>query len=178
MDPRLSRQDWIESGLRTLAIDGAGALKIGLMAAAMGVSRGSFYWHFRDLADFRGELLREWRERTVDQIIQEFDRDPAGPGKLQRLIRRAFFGRRGLDRAIRIWAAEDSEVAAMVGAVDASRVAYMATLLIAAGVAPRLAGPRAAFIYWAYLGQPIVMDPASADLDQAALDDIADLFER
>ena len=177
MDARLSRQDWINNGLRTLATDGASALKVGAMAAALGVSRGSFYWHFTDFADFRGQLLLGWRDRTVDQVIREFEDDDAGPGRLQRLVKRAFFGKRGLDRAIRIWAADEGDVAAMVAAVDASRVEYMAKMLIAAGVAASQAQPRAAFLYWAYLGQAIVMDPATAAIDEAAMEGIADLFE-
>lgn len=177
MDARLTRQDWINSGLRTLATDGAGGLKVGAMAAALGVSRGSFYWHFKDFADFRAMLLASWRERTVDQVIREFEDDDAGPGRLQRVVKRAFFGKRGLDRAIRMWAADEPDVAATVAAVDASRVGYMAKLLIDAGVEPKQAQPRAAFIYWAYLGQAIVMDPASAAIDEAAMEQIADLFE-
>ena len=177
MDNRLTRQDWISSGLRTLATEGASALKVGAMAAALGVSRGSFYWHFKDFADFRAQLLHSWRDRTVDQVNREFEDNDGGSGRLQRLVKRAFFGKRGLDRAIRIWAADEPEVAAMVAAVDASRVGYMAQLLIAAGVDARQAQSRAAFIYWAYLGQAIVMDPASAAIDEAAMDAIADLFE-
>ena len=177
MDNRLTRQDWISSGLRTLATDGASALKVGAMAAALGVSRGSFYWHFTDFSDFRAQLLHSWRDRTVDQVNREFEDDGGGPGRLQRLVKRAFFGKRGLDRAIRMWAADEEDVAAMVAAVDASRVAYMAQLLIAAGIDARQAQPRAAFIYWAYLGQAIVMDPASAAIDEAAMEVIADLFE-
>ena len=177
MDNRLTRQDWISSGLRTLATDGASALKVGAMAAALGVSRGSFYWHFTDFSDFRAQLLHSWRDRTVDQVNREFEDDGGGPGRLQRLVKRAFFGKRGLDRAIRMWAADEEDVAAMVAAVDASRVAYMAQLLIAAGVDVGQAQPRAAFIYWAYLGQAIVMDPASAAIDEAAMEGIADLFE-
>ena len=177
MDNRLTRQDWISSGLRTLATDGASALKVGAMAAALGVSRGSFYWHFKDFADFRAQLLHSWRDRTVDQVNREFEDDGGGPGRLQRLMKRAFFGKRGLDRAIRIWAADEPEVAAMVAAVDARRVAYMAQMLVAAGVDARQAQPRAAFIYWAYLGQAIVMDPATAAIDETALDAIASLLE-
>ena len=177
MDNRLTRQDWINSGLRTLATDGASALKVGAMAAALGVSRGSFYWHFKDFSDFRAQLLHSWRDRTVDQVNREFEDDGGGPGRLQRLVKRAFFGKRGLDRAIRMWAADEEDVAAMVAAVDASRVAYMEELLIAAGIDAKQARPRAAFIYWAYLGQTIVMDPATAAIDEAAMEGIADLFE-
>ncbi len=177
MDTRLKRQDWINSGLRTLATEGASALKVGTMAAQQGVSRGSFYWHFRDFADFRSQLLQAWRDRTVDQVIREFDDDNSGPGRLQRLVKRAFFGKRGLDRAVRIWAADEPAVAAMVVEVDARRVGYMAKLLLDAGVDAEQAQPRAAFLYWAYLGQAIVMDPATAAIDEAAMEGIADLFE-
>lgn len=178
MDARLTRQDWIDCGLRTLATDGASALRVGAMAGTLGVSRGSFYWHFRDFAEFRARLLASWRDRTVDQVIREFEDDPSGPRRLQRLVKRAFFGKRGLDRAIRMWAADEPDVAAMVAAVDASRVGYMGQLLVAAGVNPAQAQPRAAFIYWAYLGQAIVMDPDNAAIDEAALEAIADLFDQ
>ena len=60
--------------------------------------------------------------------------------------------------------------------VDASRIDYMAKLLVDAGVAVRDARSRAAFVYWAYLGQATVMDPRSARIDEASFDRIADLF--
>ncbi len=144
------------------------------MATALKVSRGSFYWHFRDFADYRSQLLETWRERSVDRVIQEFDRDPDQPDRLRRLIERAFFGKRGLDRAMRMWAAQDSAVAATVAEVDGRRIAYMTELLTAAGVEPDQAQSRAAFIYWAYLGQTLVMDPAHAALNEAAIAAIVD----
>jgi hypothetical protein len=93
-------------------------------------------------------------------------------------MRRAFVVKRSLDRAIRSWAAEDKEVATIVASVDARRVAYIAKLLVAAGVESRRALPRAAFMYWAYLGQAIVMDPRHSSISAAAMDDISDLFEK
>ena len=81
------------------------------------------------------------------------------------------------ERAIRSWAAEDEDVAKVVAAVDARRVAYLAKLLVAAGIENRRAQPRAAFMYWAYLGQPAVMDRRHASIAAVALDDIVDLFE-
>jgi hypothetical protein len=46
MKNRLTKSDWIKHGLRTLAEEGAGALKVGPMATKLEVSRGSFYWHY------------------------------------------------------------------------------------------------------------------------------------
>jgi AcrR family transcriptional regulator len=178
MDDRLTKSGWIEHGLRTLASDGANALKVGPMARQLEVSRGSFYWHFRDIADFRSQLLRSWQERTTDQVIQELEAAKAEPDRLKHLMRRAFNVKPRLDRAIRSWAAEHEEVATVVASVDARRVAYIAKLLVAAGVERQRALPRAAFMYWAYLGQAIVMDARHSSITALAMDDISDLFEK
>lgn len=178
MEDRLSKSNWIEHGLRTLATDGVNALKVGPMATELKVSRGSFYWHFRDIADFRSQVLRSWQERTTEQVIRDLDAIEAAPDRLKLLMRQAFGTKRSLDQAIRSWAAVDKDVATIVAAVDTRRVSYIANMLTAAGVESRRALPRAAFIYWAYLGQPIVMDPRLATIPSAALDDISDLFEK
>ena len=93
-------------------------------------------------------------------------------------MKRAFAGKRDLDRAIRSWAAEDEDVAGIVAAVDARRVAYIAKMLVGGRRGEPRAPPRAAFLYWAYLGQPIVMDPRHSSIPPAAIDDIGDLFEK
>ena len=46
---QLSARDWLDQGLKTLARSGFTALKAEPLAKAMGVSRGSFYWHFADI---------------------------------------------------------------------------------------------------------------------------------
>jgi AcrR family transcriptional regulator len=178
MSDRLTKSDWIEHGLRTLANGGANALKVGPMATKLKVSRGSFYWHFRDIADFRSQVLQSWQERMTDRVIRDLEAAKAEPDRLKHLMRRAFVTKRSLDRAIRSWAAEDKDVATIVASVDAQRVAYIAKLLVAAGVESRRALPRAAFMYWAYLGQVIVMDPRHSSISALAMDDISDLFEK
>ena len=178
MNDRLTKSDWIAHGLRTLAKDGAGALKVGPMAAALKVSRGSFYWHFRDIADFRSQLLQSWQEISTDQVIQDLDARQGEPDRLKHLMRQAFGGTRKLDRAIRSWAADDEDVARIVAAVDGRRVARIAGLLAEAGVDGERALHRAAFLYWAYLGQAVVMDPRHSSIPAAALDEISGLFAR
>jgi AcrR family transcriptional regulator len=178
MSDRLTKSEWIKHGLWTLARDGANALKVGPMATKLKVSRGSFYWHFRDIADFRSQLLQSWQARTTDQVIRELEAEKAGPDRLKHLMKRAFTEKPILDRAIRSWAAEDEDVATIVASVDARRVAYIAKLLVAAGVESRRAHSRAAFMYWAYLGQAIVMDSRHSSISALAMDDISDLFEK
>ena len=177
MDERLTSADWIRHGLRTLSKSGFKALKVEAMATGLNVSRGSFYWHFQDIAAFRSELLHSWREVSTDQVIRELDARDGDPERLKRLLRSALGGSRRLDRAIRSWASEDEEVAKVVASVDARRVERIAGLLVDAGVDGERATHRAAFLYWAYLGQAIVMDPRYSSISDCALDEISDLFE-
>jgi len=176
MNDRLTKSDWIRHGLKTLAKDGPNALQAGPLSTKLNVSRGSFYWHFRDLADFRSQLLRSWLEDSTDQVIRDLEARAGEPDRLKLLIRRAFGQKRNLDRAMRSWAAVDKEVARLVASVDDRRVAYIAKLLTQAGVEGERTHHRAAFLYWAYLGQVVVMAPRHASLSTSALDDISDLF--
>jgi AcrR family transcriptional regulator len=177
MTDRLTKSDWLRHGLRTLASEGPNALKVGPMSIGLKVSRGSFYWHFRDIADFRSQLLQSWQEISTDQVIQDLDAREGEPGRLKSLLQRALSGPRALDRAIRSWAAADEGVAAIVASVDVKRVDRIAKLLIEAGVDSERAVDRAVFLYWAYLGQAVVMDPRHSSISAAALDEISDLFE-
>lgn len=177
MDARLTKADWLDHGLRTLAASGANALKVAPMAEALKVSRGSFYWHFKDIADYRSDLLRYWRERTTDQVIEELEAQKSASGRLNYLMKRAVNSDHRLDRAVRNWAAEDPAVAAVVATVDAGRVAYVARMLKAVGVREPQASSRAAFLYWAYLGQAAVMEPRHASMAQVRLDEICELFK-
>ena len=53
MTDQLSAKDWLDQGLKALAHSGFTALKAEPLAKAMGVSRGSFYWHFSDMMAYR-----------------------------------------------------------------------------------------------------------------------------
>jgi len=130
------------------------------MATPLRVSRGSFYWHFRDIADFRSQVLQCWQERTTEQVIRDLEPAKAEPDRLKHLMRRAFVTKRSLERAIRSWAAEDKDVAATVAAVDTRRVSYIAKMLVVAGVESRRALPRATFMYWHIWASPSSWIPA------------------
>ena len=177
MNDRLTKTDWLEQGLRTLATSGAGALKVLPMSRVLRVTRGSFYWHFKDIADFHAQLLRFWQLRSTDQIIEELESQDDARVRLNYLMKRAFSSDHHLDRAVRYWAAENKEVARVIASVDAQRVAYMAKLLVAAGVRGRQASARAAFLYWAYMGQAVVMDSRLTTIASASIDEIGDLLK-
>ncbi|MGM4902003.1 TetR/AcrR family transcriptional regulator [Tardiphaga sp. 866_E4_N2_1] len=175
---RLTRSAWLDHGLRILARQGADALKVGALATGLNVSRGSFYWHFKDISEFRLQLLQRWQERTTDQVIEGIDTSIVGAARLTHLMKLAFNEDRSLDRAIRAMASTDADVAKMVASVDARRVGYMAKWLIEAGVESQRALPRAEFLYWAYIGQSAVMDPRHSAITELDVDDLSALFTR
>lgn len=177
MTERLSKDDWIAHGLLVLGRDGPNALKVGSMAAELSISRGSFYWHFRDVADFETQVLHQWETATTDTVVQRLETDQRRD-RLEQLISRAFTTRRALDRAIRSWAVSSPAVAAVAANADDRRIAYISEMLVAAGVPSSRAGERARFLYWAYLGHAMVADPHAVFLSPEGISDIVEMFER
>jgi len=152
MVDQLSATDWLNHGLKTLAQEGFTALKAVPLAKSMGVSRGSFYWHFADIEAFHGELLRLWRDIAAERIIADVDAASEKDNALQILLDRVFGEQRALENAVRRWAAVDPAARAAVQAIDRRRVSYVEGLLRAAGVADNAARTRAQILYWTYLG--------------------------
>ena len=152
MVDQLSATDWLNHGLKTLAQEGFTALKAVPLAKSIGVSRGSFYWHFADIEAFHGELLRLWRDIAAERIIADVDAASEKDNALQILLDRVFGEQRALENAVRRWAAVDPAARAAVQAIDRRRVSYVEGLLRAAGVADDAARTRAQILYWTYLG--------------------------
>jgi AcrR family transcriptional regulator len=170
MTDQLSATDWLDQGLRALAESGFTALKAEPLAKAMGVSRGSFYWHFADVGAFHAAILKHWREVAVEQVID--DLESAGEEPLPRLLRRAFGGRVTLEKAVRSWATLDPKARAAVQAIDRRRLNYVEGLLLASGLSPQVARPRAQILYWAFLGFAQSEKPLPPKAQQAVLDEL------
>lgn len=149
---QLSARDWLDQGLKTLTESGFTALKAEPLAKAIGVSRGSFYWHFADVGAFHAALLRRWREIMTEQIIANLEQSAEGEVRINVLLRRAFGNRLTLEVAVRTWATLDPAARAAVQAIDRRRLSYIETLLAKSGLPPEIARARAQILYWAFLG--------------------------
>jgi AcrR family transcriptional regulator len=147
-----SAKDWLDQGLKVLAKKGFTALKAEPMAKAMGVSRGSFYWHFTDIGAFHTELLSRWREVAAEQVITGVEAAANDQPPLAVLLRRTFAGRLALEKAVRSWAASDAGARNAVQAIDRRRLDYVANLIAAEGLTLEAAQARAQILYWAFLG--------------------------
>ena len=149
---RLTAQDWIDFALKTLAREGFQALKADVLARKLGVSRGSFYWHFTGLGAFHARVIEHWRQTATEAIIADLERLDSPEQRLDTLLRRAFAHGALLEVRMRAWADENAEAARVLGDIDRRRKAYIEQMLVDAGIAPALAATRAQLAYWSYLG--------------------------
>jgi AcrR family transcriptional regulator len=181
MAGQLSAQDWIDLGLKTLAKSGFTALKAEPLAKTMGVSRGSFYWHFADIGAFHGAILARWREVATEQIIAavEAARDSnRSEDPLAVLLKLTFGSKLMLEKAVRSWAAHDARARAAVVAVDRRRLDYIESLLKQAGLADEVARARAQILFWAFFGYALADQPLAPERQQAVLDELLRIVAR
>jgi AcrR family transcriptional regulator len=172
MTDQLSAQDWLDQGLRTLARSGFTALKAEPLAKAMGVSRGSFYWHFADIGAYRTAILKHWREVAAEQIIANLEAASKDDNPLLLLLRRSFSSKPALESAVRTWATLDPAARSAVQATDRRRLSYVESLFERSGVSPGVARARAQIFYWAFLGFALSDKPLPRARQAAVLDEL------
>ena len=178
MTDQLSARDWLDQGLKVLAARGFTALKAEPLAKAMGVSRGSFYWHFADVGAFHAAILAHWREVAAERIIANVEAASDSENPVTLLLRRAFGGQLALEKAVRTWAAHEPAARNAVQAIDRRRLDYVENLLKASGLAPGIARARAQIIYWAFVGFALSDQPLPRARQAAMLDELLRIATR
>jgi AcrR family transcriptional regulator len=172
MTDQLSAKDWLDQGLKALARRGFTALKADPLAKEMGVSRGSFYWHFADIAAYHAAVLKHWREIAAERIIVDVEAVAAGSDALAVLLRRVLSEKLALENAVRSWASVDAGARAAVQAIDQRRLGYVESLLKRAGLTDDVARIRAQILYWTFLGHALTEQPLPKAKQQAIVDEL------
>lgn len=173
---RLEKTDWLDFALSELAEKGHEALKAQTLAAGLGVTRGSFYWHFEDLEAFKRDLIGHWTDRTTEELVRAVVREGDAQAQLLGLMARAFRSGASMERAVRAWATADDHVASLVAAVDWRRIRFAEQLLAVLGVSEAEVGPRARLLYWASIGRLMMARPGDQGLTEADVADLAALM--
>lgn len=163
MTERLTAQDWIDAALQALAREGFDALKADVLARRLGISRGSFYWHFPDLGAFHARVIEHWRLASTEAIITDIERYASPDKRLEALLYHAFGHVGSVEARMRTWAENNAEAARAVGDIDRRRRQYIEQLLVDAGIAQPLAATRSQLLYWTYLGAALSPRRLSGD---------------
>ncbi len=151
---RLGREEWIKTAYRVFEAKGVGAVSIDPLARTLGVTRGSFYWHFKDRADLLRAVLDRWYAVQTEAQIEQNELAGGEPqARLLRLFETCATDDGTLEGGIRAWATENDAARDTVQIVDARRTSYIATLLVQSGFDETEADQRARVAYSAWLGE-------------------------
>ncbi|MBB5077455.1 TetR/AcrR family transcriptional regulator [Nonomuraea endophytica] len=125
-----NRQDWLDAGLVILAEHGAPGLTIERLMARVGLTKGSFYHHFKGMPGFRTALLEHYEATMTTRYIETaVAGDPAPEEKIKRLLELVVKeSASDPEVAIRAWAMQDQDVAAMLRRVDHTRIEFLRTV--------------------------------------------------
>lgn len=173
---RLTPQDWIRAAATELARGGVESVRVEPLAKDLGVSKGSFYWHFPDRDALLDAVLEGWRKRGTQAVIAAVEAASSTPqDRLRALMDEAHTtrGHEGFEVAVRAWAATDERARAAVVDVDRARVGYVTELLEAAGFPLADARRRAELLYRALLGEYLMRHYGTAPHDSAPADAVA-----
>lgn len=147
----LTRDDWAEAALDAIARGGIDAIAVEPIAAELGATKGSFYWHFKNRDALVEAALELWERRGTDEVIQRLELEP-DPARRLRMVMEG--GVERTDRAESFLLANPSHPVALraVRRVAKRRITYMAKQLEALGRGPQDAFDRALLIYYVYVG--------------------------
>lgn len=170
---RLRPEDWLDAAQRRLVNGGIDAVKIGPLAEDLKVTRGSFYWHFRDRNHLLETLLSQWRGQSHEMFDRLVGGDAAsGMEEFVRLVHlwidESEFDP-ALESAMRDWARTSDDVSAVVKAVDEERIAYIKRIFLDFGYGEDEAFIRARITYFHQVGYYTIGYNESLDARMALL---------
>jgi AcrR family transcriptional regulator len=152
-EPTLTAADWAEAALQLIAEAGLAALTIDALATRLGVTKGSFYWHFRGRSDLLAAALDRWEQRATGEAIKGLGAVPDPRRRLELMLDAASQPPRSRSLyAALAEAAEDPLVRQTLNRVASARIAYLESCYREIGLAQRQARAKALLAYAAYRG--------------------------
>lgn len=148
---------WVDAAIDVLAKDGIAGLRVELLAKRCGVTKGSFYWHFKDRQALLDAVLERWREGRIRDIEKTTSVQP-GQERQQLHYAIEVYGasrnRKGMsiELAVRDWARHDARAAAVVEAVDLYRLECTRRLFVSSGMDDAEARSRSLLLYGCVFG--------------------------
>jgi AcrR family transcriptional regulator len=150
---KLGRQDWLNIGIQTLIEKGIEAVRVEPLSKLLNVTRGSFYWHFKNRDDLLEEILNEWEARNTKNIIEQVEGLNSSPSaKLLSLLEIAAEDDNLLEKAVRVWSVNDTRAVGAITRIDQQRLDYLQNLFLQLGFSEIDSKVRAQIAYSVRLG--------------------------
>ena len=155
---QLNRESWVLAAFETLYENGIDAVRIEPLAVKLNVTKGSFYWHFKNRTELHDALLDYW-QKEMTQTVLDFAKEFHGSPQ-QRLINtlREVVGkeRTKYDPAVRNWARTDIKVKKVVEYIDKIRLSFLHGLFVDIGFDKQQAEIRSRLMYYYIMGEVTV----------------------
>lgn len=155
--PRLTRENWIEAARKLLIKKGVDAVRIVHLAAMLKVTRGGFYWHFKDRDDLLDSLLEYWQQantRPFEAVLRSGS-GKNGLAEFQAIVDMYLDEKSyspAWDSAVRDWARNSPHVARAVKVVDDRRIKIIRQIFLDLGYVDPEALVRARITYFHQVG--------------------------
>lgn len=79
-------EDWVDAAERAFVRAGLGAVRVEALARDLGVTKGSFYWHFTGRGALVDAVMRRWEHAHTEAMIIESERGEGPADKVRRLV--------------------------------------------------------------------------------------------
>ena len=146
---------WIAAARSELIKHGILGVKIGRLARHLKVTRGGFYWHFKDRADLLRQLLADWEATTTAPFERALSTDGNGVKEFQAVVDLWVSEKEyspAFDTAVRDWARKSKDVAVAVHRADNKRIEVLRRIFLDMGYADPEALVRARVAYFHQVG--------------------------
>jgi AcrR family transcriptional regulator len=132
----LTRDDWISGAWDMLGENGLDGVRVEPLARRLGVTKGSFYWHFKDRQQLMDALLDRWFSIWDDQMLPDME-EAANPADRIWALFESVVGRvtRGQTVSLRMMSHSDADVARRIEERDAQRLSFLTSELVEIGFA-------------------------------------------
>lgn len=179
---RLDREDWIRAALEVLVDQSVESVAVEPLARALKVSKGSFYWHFKDREDLLEAVIEYWRDNSTRNVIRYVETKGDSPAeKLHLLSKIAIDMSPGnplarMEVAIRAWARRDPRVRAVLTECDRERISYLAQLFRECGLEADEAEARGALLFGFAVGERNIFREEARRAQRGRLDRLLELL--
>jgi AcrR family transcriptional regulator len=171
---RLTRDDWLDAAFQAAVDGGLGAVRVLVLAQVLGVTRGSFYWHFTDHAELIAALIDRWHRSEIAALaifkapnglepvacmLQVLDQSITLTEKDRQNDR--------FEQALRSHAGKDAAVAALLEGIDRSRLQMLHAHYVRLTGNDDAAQELSALLYLAIVGSHQALNRPAADAKMA-----------
>ncbi len=154
---QLDPERWVAAAIDVLAREGIAGLRVEVLAKRCGVTKGSFYWHFKDRQALFDAVLAHWKQGRIRDIEKTTAVTPGDERERLNYVIEVYGASRNrkgmeIELAIRDWARHDAGAAAIVESVDLYRLECTRKLFVATGMSNAEAKSRSLLLYACVFG--------------------------